>query len=264
MKKLAVLATLAPFAIPMLVAGQSALNGTWKADLHKSSVDPKPFVFVLADGMYDCKTCEPPYQVKADGIDHAVTGQPYFDTAAIRVVNSHEIEEIDKKGGKVVSTATTIVSAGGKTETFTFKDSSNTNGGSPVTGTIEATKVAEGPAGSHAISGSWRIAKPASLSDNAIVWTYKVSGGELTMTNPTGQSYTARLDGTEAPMKGDPGVTGVSVKLLAPNTLQETDKRDGKVISVWTMTVSADGKTAEAIAEDKLSDRKSELAITKQ
>jgi hypothetical protein len=263
-EKLALLATLATLTIPIVALGQSALDGTWKADMQKSSFDPKPIVFVLADGMYDCTTCEPPYKVKADGTDQPVTGSPYFDTAAIKVVNNHEIEETDKKEGKIVSTATTIVSADGKTATFTFSDSSNTNGGPPVTGTVKTTRVADGPAGSLAVSGSWRMAKVESLSDNGIVWTYKVSGEEVTMTDSTGHSYTAKLDGTDAPMKGDPGVTSVSVKMLDKNTLQETDKRDGKVTGVWTMTVSADGKTAKAISEDKLADRKAEFAVTKQ
>jgi hypothetical protein len=82
--------------------------------------------------------------------------------------------------------------------------------------------------------------------------TYKVSGDELTMTNPTGQSYTAKLNGTEAPYKGDPGTTGVSVKMTGKDTLEETDKRGDKVISVMKMTLEPDGKTAKIVYEDKL------------
>src|SRR5208337_5113462 len=120
---------------------------------------------------------------------------------------------------------------------------SDTNA-APVTGKGEATRVAKGPAGANAISGSWRTTKIENISDNGITWTYKVSGNELTMTTPTGQSYTAKLDGTEAPMKGDPGITSVSVKMHGKDTLEETDKRDGKVISFSKMTVASDGKSA--------------------
>lgn len=88
--------------------------------------------------------------------------------------------------------------------------------------------MAKGPAGSSAISGSWRTTKVETVSDNAITTTYKVNGDELTMTTPTGQSYTAKLDGTEAPYKGDPGTTSVSVEQMGKNTIEETDKRDGK------------------------------------
>ena len=212
-----------------------------------------------------CKTCTPPYSVKADGTDQPVTGHPYYDTVVIKVVSEHEIEETHKKDGKVVSTSTVTVSSDGNTMTFTFSDSSDTNGGPPVTGKGEATRVAKGPAGSNAISGSWRTTKMESLSDNATVWTYKVSGEEITMTNPTGQTYTAKLDGADAPMKGDPGITSVSVKMRGKDTLEETDKRDGKVIGIFKMTVASDGKTAKASYDDKLQNRTDDYPnITKE
>jgi hypothetical protein len=214
--------------------------------------------------MYTCKTCVPPYTIKADGTDQSVTGHPYFDSVAIKVVNDNAIEETDKKNGKVVATSTSTVSSDGNTLMFTFNDSSNTNGGPPVTGKGEATRVAKGPAGSNAISGSWRTTKIEGLSDNATVWTYKVSGDELTMSSPTGQSYTAKLNGTDAPMKGDPGVTSVSVKMIGKDTLEETDKRDGKVIGVFKVTVASDGKTAKASFEDKLQNRTTNFDAMKQ
>jgi hypothetical protein len=134
----------------------------------------------------------------------------------------------------------------------------------PVTGKGEETRVAKGPAGSNAISGSWRMAKFETLSDNAIMWTYKVSGDELTMTTPTGQSYTAKLNGTEAPYKGDPGTTAVSVKMMGKDTLEETDKRGDKVIGVTRTTLEPDGKTAKIMFDDKLHGTTSQFVAMKQ
>jgi len=264
MKKLFFVLALTALFAPMPASAQSVFDGTWKIDMNKVDFPKKPDVFVLKDGMYECKTCTPPFTIKADGTDQPVSGHPYFDTVAIKVVNDHEIEETDKKGGTVVATSTTTVSADGKTAMFSFSDSSNTNGGPPVTGKGEATLVAKGPAGSSPISGSWRTTKIEGLSDNAIVWTYKVSGDEIAMTDQTGHSYTAKLDGTEAPMKGDPGVTSVSVKMHGKDTLEETDKRGDKVISVFKMTVASDGKTAKATADDKLQNRSTTFDVTKQ
>src|SRR5581483_1530273 len=214
--------------------------------------------------IYECSTCTPAIKVKADGSDQPVKGIPYYDTVAINVVNDHEVDEIDKKGGKVVSTGKTIISADGSTAIYTFTDSSDTNGGPPVTGKGNATRVAKGPGGSHAMSGSWRMAKMESLSDNGTVWTYKVAGNQLTMTNPTGQSFVAKLDGTEAPMKGDPGITSVSVRSVNANTLEETDKRNGKVIAVITTMLNADGKSAKIHYDDKLAGRASDFVAKKQ
>ena len=237
--------------MPLFVVSQSQFAGTWKVDMNKVDFSRKPDVYLLQNGMYECKTCVPPVSVKANGEDQAVSGHPYYDTVAIKVVNDHEIEETDKKNGKVVQTTTVTVSPDGKTATFQFTDSSNTSG-SPVTGKGEQERVAKGPAGSNAISGSWRTTKMENLSDNAITWTYKVDGDMLTMTTPTGQTYTAKMDGSEAPMKGDPGVSTVSVKMMGKDTLEETDRRDGKIISVSKSTVTSDGKMMKIDNTDKL------------
>ena len=264
MKKLLFLIAFSAPLLPMLASAQAAFDGTWKIDMSKVNFPKKPDEFLLQNGMYSCKTCTPPYEIKADGTDQAVSGHPYYDTVAIKVLNDHAIEETDKKDGKVVATSTTTVSSDGKTVMFEFSDSSNTNGGPPVTGKGEATLVEPGPAGSNAVSGSWRTTKIEGMSDNATVWTYKFSGNELTMSTPTGQTYTAKLDGMEVPMKGDAGVTSVSVKMIDRDTLMEIDKRDGKIIGISKMTISADGKTAKISYDDELQKRTTEAAAIKQ
>jgi hypothetical protein len=262
-KKLLPALLLFGFLLPMLALAQSPFDGTWKLDLNKVDFSKKPDVFLLQNGMYQCKTCVPPIDVKADSQDQKVTGHSYYDSVAIKVVNDHQIEETDKKNGKVVMTSTSTVSPDGNTLTFEFSDSSNTNG-APVTGKGEASRVAKGPAGANAISGSWRNTKMENLSDNGSLFTFKMSGDELTMTTPTGQSYTAKVNGTEAPYKGDPGTTSVSVKSMGRNTVEESDMRDGKVIYVNKMTVTADGKTMNIVSEDKLHGRTSRYVATKQ
>ncbi|MGA2483849.1 MAG: hypothetical protein ABSF92_12120 [Candidatus Acidiferrales bacterium] len=248
---------------PVLAMAQSVFDGTWKIDLNKAQLSTKPDVYLLQDGMYHCKTCVPAVDIKADGQDQKVSGHPYYDTMSIKVVDNRTIEETEKKAGKTVGTSRTVISPDGSTLTFTFTDSSATNS-APVTGKGEATRVAKGPAGSHAISGSWRTTKLESFSDNGLTFTYKVEGDSLTMTTPTGQSYTAKLDGTEAPYIGDPGTTSVSVKSLDKNTMEETDKRDGKVISVGRMTVAPGGKTMTIAIDDKLHGTTSQFVAEKQ
>src|SRR5260370_32680237 len=103
-----------------------------------------------------------------------------------------------------------------------------------------------------------------SVSDNGLVFTYRVAGDSLTMTNLTGQSYTAKMDGTEAPYKGDPGTTSVSVKKVDKNTMEETDKREGKVIAVVLISVSVDGKTMTVKVDDKLHGTTSQFTAAKQ
>jgi len=124
--------------------------------------------------------------------------------------------------------------------------------------------VAKGPAGSHAVSGSWVTSKMETLSDNGLTVTFKVEGDSLSMTNLTGQSYVVKLDGTGSPYKGDPGTTSVSVKSIGKNAIEETDKRDGKVIRVLRWTVGSGGKTMAVKVADKLHGSNSQFTATKQ
>ena len=254
---------IASLLMPAMAMAQSAFDGTWKVDLKTAKFPTKPDVYLLQGGMYHCKTCVPSMDVKADGQDHKVSGNPYYDTVSIKVVDDRSIEQTDKKNGKTVATSKTWISADGNTLMHEFTDNTATNA-DPVTGKGEETRVAKGPAGSHAISGSWRTSKMDSVSDNGLMFTNKVEGDSLSMSTPTGQSYTAKLDGTEAPYKGDPGTTSVSVKKVDKNAIEETDKRDGKVISVTRMTVAADGKSMTIAVNDKLHGTTSQYVAVKQ
>jgi hypothetical protein len=240
--------------LPAQAIAASPFDGTWKINVSTANMPKKPDIYVLKDGMYSCQTCGPGYTIKADGTDQAVTGHPYYDTVAIKVVDDHTIQETDKKGGKTVTTSSVTVAPDGKTATFQFTDSSNTNA-APVTGKGEQKLVKPGLAGAHAISGSWITTSFSSFSDNGLTVTYKTDGDMLTMTSPTGQSYTAKLDGTEAPYKGDPGITTVSVKKLGDNILLETDKRGDRIVGTIRTTVDGTGTSARVLYHDGLRNR---------
>lgn len=191
MKKRVWIGLLACFVLPLTVSAQSPFDGTRKFDMNKAQFSEKPGVYLLQDGMYECKTCAPAYKINADGQDHKVTGHPYYDTRSIKIVDDHTIESTRKKDAKINGTSKWTVSSDGNTLTVVFSDSSATTG-APLTGTWKATRVAKGPDGSHTISGSWRTSKMENLSENGLLLTFKVAGNTLNMSTPTGQSYAAK------------------------------------------------------------------------
>ena len=251
MKSLVIVALLGALLMPSTLMAQSAFDGTWKVDVDKVHTPKKPDVLLLENNMFECRTCVPPIKIKADGQDQPVVGNPYFDSMAVKVVDDHTVERTEKKAGKVVLTAQTTVAADGKTASFEFTDNTSSNGAT-VTGKGSMIRVAKGPAGSHAVSGSWRTASYGDVSDNGLSFTYTVAGDKVSMSTPTGQSYEATFNGADAPYRGEPGTTSVSVKKLGKNVIQETAKRYGKVTSISKMTVTADGKTMEIAVTDKL------------
>jgi len=120
-------------------------------------------------------------------------------------------------------------------------------------------------AGPHAISGPWRFSKMETLSDNALTFTLRVEDDMLRMTNPIGESYSAKVDGAEAPYKGDPAVSSISVRRLSKGTFEETDLRDGKAIRVKRMMIDpADLKTVNTIVTDNLTGASTLLVAMKQ
>jgi hypothetical protein len=262
MRKLIFAGLLVLLLIPVSAIAQSPFDGTWKVDTSTLQYPKEPDVYLLQDGMYDCKTCVPPVHIKADGADQKLTGDPYADTRSVKAVDDHNVEATAKKDGKVIGTEKDSVSSDGNTMTVNWTYSGNPGGGTQ-NGTYTTKRVAKGPAGANLISGSWRTEKEED-SAGAITWTFKVSGDEVTMTNPTGQSYTAKLGGPDAPYKGDPGTSSVSVKMLGKDTLEETDKRDGKVIGIAKNTITADGKTLKIVFEDKLHGRTYKADAQKQ
>ena len=114
---------------------------------------------------------EPPANVKADGTDQPLPGAKGFDTLAVKVVDNKTVEATSKKGGRVVESPRTTASADGKTVTAEFTNYPEASK-QPVTGKDTLTRVAAGPSGSHAISGSWRIQK-VDASESALAVTYK-------------------------------------------------------------------------------------------
>ena len=242
---------------------QPTLDGTWKFDTSSAQMPTKPDVYLLKDGLFTCSTCTPPYTVAADGAPHAVAGSPYHDQVAVKLVDPTTLEQTFYKAGHMVGQGRDQLGPDGKTAAITFTDSSNTSS-APVTGKVKLVRVADGPAGSSPFSGAWRTAKIDTLSANDLLITYQTHGDMLSMSEPTGQSYMAKLDGTAAPFKGDPGLDTVSVKMTGPGAYRETDMRAGKVIGVGTMTVAPDGKSLALNYEDKLAGTTSGITAYKQ
>lgn len=238
---------------------QSPIDGTWKTNMAQTKFSPKPNVFYISQGWYHCVSCNPAYDAKADGTDQAVTGQTY-DTVSVKEVDPNSIAVTTKKGGKVVSEQTRSVSADGKT--LTVKITSHpANSDQTVTTTATAKRTGVKPSGVHATSGEWQILK-VEESDNGLTTTYKTAGDQLTMSAPTGETYTAKLDGTDAPVTGAYGFDTVSLKKVNDHTVEETEKRNGAVVEVNTMTVS--GKTMKVSSDNKVTGRTTSYTATKQ
>jgi len=248
--------------LPSVLLAQSAFNGTWKFNPQSAQFSGKANTFLLQDGVFRCNDCVPKIDIKADGEEHPRLGSPYSDAASVRVVDDHTVEVVTKKKGKVVSKAKDSVSADGNT--LTSEWSFTSENGQEGHGKDIFTRKAAGPAGAHAISGAWLQSKEENASENVLTVTFQASDDGLSMSDGTGDSYSAKFDGKDYPYKGDPGTTSVSLKKISANTIEETDKRNGKVTGISRMTVSSDGQTISIDNTDVLRGQKSKFEGRKQ
>ena len=114
MKRLFWIGLLAAMLTPARVMAQSAFDGTWKIDLNQTQLPAKPGVYLLQNGTYHCRTCIPPIDVRADGLDHRVAGDSCYDTVNINVLDDRTVQETDKSKGKIVHTEKITVAPSGK------------------------------------------------------------------------------------------------------------------------------------------------------
>ena len=239
MKMLLALLVLLP---PVLLA-QSPFDGTWLIDTGTMQLPQGPTEYLLAKGMYRWSGTE----IKADGTDQKVAATGYWDSVSVRIVDERTVEIISKKAGKTMFTEVDTVSPDGETLTQVVKDTTEAE-----TVTIEtiSKRVAQKPAGSHALSGSWQAYK-ISRSKNGSLVTYKCTTEGFSAGTPLGEKFEAKFDGKDYPVEDDPAHSMVSVKLVSPITIEQTGKRDGKIVGILRLTVAPDGKTIHATYVNK-------------
>jgi hypothetical protein len=226
------------------LVAQSRFDGTWEMKTDTLQFSGPPEDYLLDKGIYHCESCVPKVDVETDGIDHKVTGHPY-DTLAVRILDNRSIKFTMKKAGKTSFECIETVSADDRSMTEEFTNSSEAE---TVTGKAGFTRVSNGPAGSHALSGRWSMLTVKNATRAGTLTTYQSTGGGMKISDGS-QSYDAKFDGKDYPAGGDIHST-VSLKLIDEYTLEETDKQDGEIITVARMTVSRDGKSMRVESSD--------------
>src|ERR1700691_4148719 len=99
--------------LPAAALAGTGFDGTWKTNMESLKTSGKPVLLLLAGGEYSCASCNPPYTVKADGAEHKVTGQTYFDIAKVKVTGPNSADIVLKQGNKELVRFSDTVSADG-------------------------------------------------------------------------------------------------------------------------------------------------------
>lgn len=230
--------------LPTAALAGIGFDGTWRTNVESVKTTGKPMVLLLAGGEYTCVFCNPPYTVKADGAEHKVTGQAYFDTVEVKVTGPNSADIVLKRGSKELVRFSDTVSSDGATLTSKV---TNHVGAQTETDELTAKRVAAAPAGSHPLSGSWVEQQHVAGEQSPVQYRVSAEGFQM---RGNGQSYDAKFDGKEYPVVGDPGKTTVSLRKIDDATVEETDHRQGKVVHEIRLQLVKDGNTITVTDKD--------------
>lgn len=249
--------------LPVAALAQSAFDGTWKTRLDSVKITGKPEVISIVNGTYTytCSICRSEIKIPADGVDHSITGDPYDDTLAVTIVDANTTRSTWKLAGKITDVTTMTVSADGSTLTGSFTDYHDAK---PASGTYTEKRVAAAPPGAHAVSGSWRMERINGGNEALTIVSYEMSVDGFRMKAMNGVSYDARFDGEEYPVVGDPGHTTVTLRRIDDHSVQETDRRKGKVVDEIHLVAAKDGKTIEVEDRDLVGGQTTTYTLDKQ
>lgn len=240
-----------------VATSDGTITGEWMANVDSAEFENDNRNYVLADGTFECLSCTPPYEVTANGEWQSVD-RPGVDAIMVEVVDDSTVRTAVRLGEEELGSTTWTVSEDGQTLTSDFND---TSGDEPVTGSETFTRTAEGPEGSHAMSGEWTFAGINEISDAGLRFSYSVDGDQYTSMG-NGQTYTATLGGEPVAIEGNESNVMVAVEEIGENSYRETYSRDGETLSVTEITI--DGDTLSAVNTDQRDGRVVRYTATRQ
>lgn len=228
------------------------LTGTWVADLNTQQGLPTD-IYLVRDGTYSCESCVPRRHYPADGRLRAIAGTPRL-LEAVQIVDARTIStrivqpDLDR-------TTLMRVARDGRTATYVSRDHR-----AGIEGTLRteylARREAPGPAGSHAISGTWKGIRYVSVPLQLRTTTLTDHGDRLSYRTGSGYAYTARYGGAYEPVSGPYDASiAVAVRRIDPYRVVETRRRGSDIVQVRTYTVARNGRLMEIATTDPATNR---------
>jgi hypothetical protein len=239
-------------ALALLAAGAQAaspFDGRWVDDL-KTQMGQAGFdKYLLANGLYKCESCSPPRSYPPDGRMRPVPGDSSVISESVAVAGPRAIV-IRTVSQQMTRETRMTVSPDDKMATYVSMDTWPRRAKRLRTEYL-AKRIASGPAGAHAVSGSWQGVAYVQVPEEYRSVELKEAHGRFTRSNFRHGHYTARIGGPAVPITGD-GRNLYKAAVRAPNarTRVETILLGDKPLVERTYTVSADGKSMVTTVRD--------------
>jgi hypothetical protein len=235
--------------LPAISLAASPFAGLWVLQPELTTFSLRTTDLLIERNLYRLSNCGDPLEVPADGSEHAVTGQPLFDTMSVRVVDRRKVEIAQKLAGKPTWKGVYAVSRDQRQMTLQFEDDRPLH---PVTGTIEYKRVGDPLPGAHSLSGSWHPQKLTQLSSSALTLRIEDPGKGLGIRWSDGRSVDTNLDARHYPLNGYLAGATLSVLNSRPDMLALNRLQSAIPVEVSRAFLSEDARSLTYMQVDWL------------
>jgi hypothetical protein len=252
-------------ALPLASMASTPFAGTWIVDPQLTEFSSMlPFGLSIEHGIYKRTSCAVSDEVRADGAEHAVTGDPLVDAMSVHIVDERTVDVVQQAKGVVIWRGWYGVARDQRSMTLRFEDD---RAARSVTGSILFERLGEPGSGMHALTGSWRASRMLDLSTSGRTLTFEDTDNGLIMNASDGRSFNnifGDRGGETAPLHGYLDGATVWVSRRAPNKLQINRSQNGTLVEFTIGTVSADGQQMQLGQLDELCQAKTTWVLHKQ
>jgi hypothetical protein len=240
-------ATLALGGAPAPAA--SPFDGRWVDQLKTQAGEAGFDTYLVANGTYRCESCSPPRAYPADGKPRSVPGDTSVISESVTVAGPG-ILVTRVVSAQMTRENTMTVAPDGRTASYVSLDAWPGRAKRLRTRYL-ARRVAPAPAGSNAVSGSWRGVAYLEVPEEYRSVTLNEAHGRFTRVNFRHGRYTATIGGPAARVTGDgKDIYEATVRAPDPRARVETILLAGTPVVERTYTLSADGKSMVTAVRD--------------
>jgi hypothetical protein len=225
---------------PILSYAETPFAGTWVAQPELTAYSLRPLSFMIEGGTYKRTSCVPTPEVRTDGNEHDVLGDPFVQSMSVRLLDANRVEVAQKVAGRLVWKGIYTVGKDGNSMVLKYDDHRPSN---TVSGTIQYARDGAAIPNAHLLSGTWKPEKLLDISPSALSMTIKDTDQGLNLTASDGRAFDIKFDRRDYPLGGYLDGATVQVGLRTPQLLQINRKQQGVLVEMTIAPISPDGQT---------------------
>jgi hypothetical protein len=234
-------ASLIAFLMPLPLIAGTPFAGIWVVQPSLTEFGGKSLGLSIDAGTYKRTSCMVANEVAADGAEHPLNDDPFFDAMSVHVLDKRTVEVVQKTAGNVTWHGRYIIDRDLRSMVLRYDDR---RPATPVSGEIRFEREGDVVPAKHALTGSWSPVKVLNLSPSGLTLDIHDTDGGLILRASDGRSLDIKFSpSSNEPLQGYLPGAMVHMGRRAPNTLQINRSQNGTLVEYALGSVADDGQT---------------------